>query len=154
MNNKYWLIVLVVVALSLVFVSVSGCNKGEEDSSVGVISDVAMSTAVDSSDRPINPTTVFPVDTQAFYCSFRASHFPPDSKILVQWVYVTGEVVDEVGENNIVQMNTGTLGGDGYASIAMQVSPDATDSTWPRGEYKVILSVNGEEKASVSFNVE
>jgi len=154
MNNKYRLVVLIVIALSLVVVSLVGCKKEEDSSSVGVITDVKIATAVDSSDRPIRPATVFPADTKAFYCSFKTSHFPPGSKIMVEWIYVTGEAVAEVGESNIFQVNTGTLDGDGYTSIALQIPPENPDYKWPKGEFKVVLSVNGEEKANAPFKVE
>ena len=153
MSNKSWSLVLIVIALSLVFALLAGCNQEEDTPQVGTISDVNISTAVDDHDQPIQPKTVFPSDTEAFYCSFRVSHFPPNSKILVEWIYVTGEAVDEVGENNMFQVNTGTLTGDGYTSIALEM-PDYADYAWPQGEYKVVLSVNSEEKASTTFNVE
>ena len=154
MNNKSWSVVLIVIALSLVFALLGGCSEEEDIPYVGTISDVKISTAVDDYDRPVQPKTVFPPDTEEFYCSFNISHFPAGSKMLVEWIYVTGEAVDEVGENNIFQVNTGTLSGDdGYTSVALEM-PDYPDYTWPQGDYQVVLSVDGEEKATASFNVE
>jgi len=152
-NNSYWLVVRIVIVLSLVAVSLVGCKKGEDSSSVGVISNVTMAAAVDSNDRPLSPTSLFTVDTEAFYCSLKLSHFPPDTKIRAEWVYVGGEAVAEVGENRVLQSDTGTIGGDGYTSIAFQ-RPPYPDYKWPKGDYKVVLSVGDEEKASASFKVE
>lgn len=153
MNNKYWSVVLVFIALSLVAVSFLGCKEEGDSSSAGVVTNVAISTAVDSNDQPIQPATVFPADTNAFHCSFKVAHFPPNSKILVEWIYVTGEAVEEIGENNIFQFVTGTLEGDGYTSTALEM-PDYPDYTWPKGEYKVVISVNGEEEATTTFEIE
>ena len=127
----------------------------ETSSSGGIISNVTMAAAVDSNDRPLQPTSVFPVDTKVFYCSFNLSHFPPGARISLEWIYVGGEAVKEIGENTVLQVHTGTLGGDdGYTSIALQSPPDNPDYKWPKGDYKVVLSVDGEEKASASFKVE
>ena len=128
-------------------------KEKEASSSDGTVTDVTMATALDSNNRPLRSTSVFTVDTEAFYCSFKLSHFPPGTRIKAEWVYVGGEVVGEVGENNVLQSNTGTIEGDGYTSIALK-RPPYPDYKWPKGDYKVVLSVGDEEKASASFKVE
>lgn len=121
---------------------------------VGTMSDVTIATAVDGKDRPIQPKTVFPTDTETFYCSFKVSGFPSGTRIGVEWIYVGGEAVDEVGANTVFQTNTGTLGGDeGYTSVELPM-PDYPDYKWPKGDYKVILYVEGMETASTSYKVE
>jgi hypothetical protein len=154
-NNSYWLVVRIVIALSLVVVSLVGCKKGEDSSSVGVISDVKIATAVDNDGRPLQPTSVFPIDADGFYCSFKLSHFPPGTKIKAELVYVGGEAEEEVGENNLFGVQAGTIEreGVGYTSIGFQRS-SMPDNTWPKGDYKVVLYVDDEEEASVFFKVE
>ena len=123
-------------------------------STVGSISDVTIATAVDSKDRPIHPETVFPTDTEKFYCSFKVSGFPYGTRIGVEWIYVGGEAAEEVGENTVFQQNSGTLGGDdGYTAIELPM-PDYPDYKWPKGDYKVVLYVEGVEMTSTSYKVE
>jgi len=137
-------------------------KANEASSSLGVISNVAMSAAVDSRDRPVKPTSVFPTDAKKFYCSFKLSGFSPGSRIEAEWTYVGGETGEKVPESfmfqeqtgtYVIQWQTGTVGGDeGYTSIFLE-SP-TSDYIWPKGDYKVILYGNNQEKASVFFKVE
>jgi hypothetical protein len=152
MNKNFWLLFRVVIVLILATVLVGGCGKKEASPQDGVISEVTMATAVDSNDRPLQPTDVFTADTEAFYCSLRLSHFPPGTLIKADWVYVSGEA-GGVTANTVIKTNTGTIEGDGYTSIVLQ-RPDFAGVKWPKGDYKVVLSVEGEEKASASFKVE
>jgi len=152
MNKSFWFLFRVVIVLILATVLVVGCGK-EYTPQDGVISEVTMATAVDSNDRPLQPTDVFTVDTEVFYCSLKLSHFPPGTKIKADWVYVSGEAGGGVSENTVIKTNTGTIDGDGYTSIALQ-RPSYTGVKWPKGDYKVVLSVGDEEKASASFRVE
>jgi hypothetical protein len=152
-NKNFWLLFRVVIVLILATVLVGGCGKKELSPQDGVISEVTMAAAVDSNDRPLQPTSVFTVDTEAFYCSLRLSHFPPGSQIKAEWIYVGGTEMVGVAANTVLQTNIGTPEGDGYTSIVLQ-RPDITGVKWPKGDYKVVLSVEGEEKASASFKVE
>jgi len=126
----------------------------EASSSDGTISDITIAAAVDSNDRPLQPASVFPPDTETFYCSFKVSGFSPGTVIAAEWIYVSGEAVEEVGANYVFQANTGMLGGEeGYTSIALPM-PSYPDYTWPKGNYKVVLYVDRAEKASTTFKVE
>jgi hypothetical protein len=168
MNKNFWLLFRVVIVLILATVLVGGCAKKEASPQDGVISEVTMAAAVDGNDRPLQPTDVFTVDTEAFYCSFKLSHFPPGTKIKAEWIYVAGQAVVGPSDNTVLQagqavvglsdnsvlrMNTATIDGDGYTSIALQ-RPSFSGVKWPKGDYKVVLSIEDEEKASVSFKVE
>jgi hypothetical protein len=151
-NKKFWLLFRVVIVLILATVLVAGCGKKYtvED---GVISEVTMAAAVDSEGRPIEPTDVFSGDTQAFYCSFKLSHFPPGTKIKAEWTIMAGQAAVGISNNTLLQTNNGTVEGDGYTYVVMQRS-GYTDTKWPSATYKVVLSVEGEEKATVSFKVD
>jgi hypothetical protein len=150
-NKNFWLLFRVVMVLILATVLVVGCAKKYtvEDA---VISEVTMATAVDSEDRPLQPTDVFPADTKAFYCSLRLSHFPPGTQIKAEWIYVGGAGMVGVAANTVLQRNTGTPEGDGYTYVVLQ-NPGYV-ANWPKGDYKVVFSVEDVEKASVSFKVE
>jgi hypothetical protein len=152
-NKKFWLLFRVVIVLILATVLVGGCGKKELSPQDGVISEVTMATAVDSNDRPLQPTDVFTVDTEAFYCSLRLSHFPPGTQIKAEWIYVGGAEMVGIAENTVLQANIGTVDGDGYTSVVLQ-RPSYEGVKWPKGDYKVVFSVEGEEKASASFRVE
>ncbi|MCX6009174.1 MAG: hypothetical protein NTW48_03930 [Chloroflexi bacterium] len=152
-NNSYWLVVCVTIALGLVAVLLGGCGKKEVSPQGGVISEVTMAAAVDSNDRPLQPTGVFTVDTEAFYCSLRLSHFPPGTKIKAEWIFVGGETMIGIAENTVLASYIGTPEGDGYTSVTLE-RPDLAGVKWPKGDYKVVFSVEGDEKGSASFKVE
>ena len=160
-SNSYWLVVCVIVTLGLVAVMLGGCGTSGVSPQGGVISEIKMAAAVDENDRPLQPTSVFAGDAEMIYCSLKLSDFPPGTRIKMEWVYVGGEAENESGlfsmEAGIFRTDAGTIDGDGYTSIALEL-PVAfmPDYKWPKGDYKVVLSVEGEEKerASVSFKVE
>ncbi|MBC8275040.1 MAG: hypothetical protein H8E40_08735 [Chloroflexi bacterium] len=152
-NNSCRLVVCVTIALVLVAVMLGGCGNKEGSTQGGVISEVTMAAAVDENDRPIQPTSVFTVDTEAFYCSLRLSHFPLGTGIRAEWVYMGDETAGGVAEKQVLRVNTATIEGDGYTSVSLQ-RPPYEGVKWPKGDYKVVLYVEGEETASVSFRVE
>ena len=152
-NNNCRLVLCVTIALFLVAVMLGGCGNKEGSTQGGVISEVTMAAAVDGNDRPIQPTSVFATDTEAFYCSLRLSHFPVGTQIRAEWIYVGGTELVGVAENAVLQRNIGTTEDDGYTSLVLQ-RPDFAGVKWPKGDYKVVFSVDDEEKASVSFKVE
>ncbi len=112
-----------------------------------------MATGVDSEGRPVNPTDVFSVDTKAFYCSLKLSHFPPGTEIKAEWILMAGQAAVGLSDNTTLQTNIGHPEGDGYTYIVLE-STGYAGVKWPRGEYKVVFSVGDVEKASVSFRVE
>ncbi|MCJ7655110.1 MAG: hypothetical protein MUO97_07420 [Dehalococcoidia bacterium] len=152
-NNSYRLSVLIVVALVLVSALLVGCGNKEVSTQGGVISEVKMAAAVDANDRPLQPTSVFTVDAEAFYCSLRLSHFPLGTGIRAEWVYMGDEAAGGVAEKQVLRVNTATIEGDGYTSVSLQRPPYA-GVKWPKGDYKVVLYIEDDETASVSFKVE
>lgn len=134
-----------------------GCSLWQPTSETGVISDVVMSTSVDSNGRPVNPTDVFSPDAAGLYCSFKISGFPVGAKLQVQWVYLGGDPDVEVvtGQNYIAETQTAeiTKKGSGY-TYTVYSHEGIPDYTWPKGNYKVIISVDDIEKASTTFTVQ
>ena len=145
-------ITIALTLLALLFVSCAGSQSGASDN---VVSEIAMSTAVDENGRPLNPTTVFTTEADGFYCSFKLSNFPVGSRLKAALVYVGGEAEDEVGQNYVIEVNTGSIEreGKGYTYTVFG-RPIITDYKWPKGDYKVVLSADDQEKASTYFKVE
>jgi hypothetical protein len=160
MNNickNYKLTLSITVVLILATVLVTGCIKQIASSKTGVVSDITMSTGVDSNNRPVNPTTVFATNAAGFYCSFKLSGFPVGAKLEAQWVYVGGDPASEniTGENYVVETQQATIAkeGQGYTST-VYTKPPMPDYTFPKGDYKVVITVDGLEKASTFFKVQ
>lgn len=160
MNNSsksYRLALGIAIVLLSVTVLVTGCGIKEASPSNGVITEITMSTDVDSENRPVNPTTVFPTDAAGFFCSFKVSGFPVGSNLEAQWIYVGGDPEAEVtiGKNYVVdtQKATITKKGQGYTST-VYAKPPIPDYTWPKGDYKVVINVDGQEKGSTYFKVQ
>jgi hypothetical protein len=153
MNSSYRLTTRIVIALVLASVLLVGCGTNSASQRGGVISEVTMAKAVDENDRPLQPTSVFDVDTESFYCSLRLSHFPPGTQIKAEWILVHAEEMVGIADNTVLTMSMGTVEGDGYTSVVLE-TPGFAGVKWPKGDYKVVFSVEGEEKASASFKVE
>jgi hypothetical protein len=155
-RSVFWLLVCVAISLGLMVVMLGGCENGNGSTQGGVISEVTMASALDSEERPLEPTSVFAPDAEVIYCSLKLTGFSPDTMIVAEWIYVKGEQVGigAMEENTVFQTNVGTPEGDGYTSISLQRPEDYKEVPWPKGEYKIVFSVDNEEKASVSFTVE
>jgi len=154
-NKSYPLAVRIAVALVLVAVLLVGCGQKEPSLSDGTISEVVISAAVDENGRPLDTTTVFADDADAFFCSFKISNFPVGSRLKATLVYVGGEAEDEVGQNYAIDVNTGTIEreGKGY-SYTVFVRAPIPDYKWAKGNYKIVISIDDQEKASGYFTVE
>jgi hypothetical protein len=152
-KNSYYLVVCFTVIIGLVAVILGGCGKEGGSPQSGVISDVTMAAAVDANDRPLQPTSVFTVEAEAFYCSLRLSHFPLGTEIRAEWVYLGDETAGGSAEYQVLQVNTSTIEGDGYTSLSLQRPPYA-GVRWPKGDYKVVFYIENEERTSASFRVE
>jgi len=153
----YRLALGIVIVFLLATVLVTGCSLKKASSETGVISDINMSTGVDNNSRPINPTTVFPTDAAGFYCSFKLSGFPVGAKLEAKWIYVGGDPNAEAitGKNAVIETQPATIEkeGQGYTAT-VYAGPGIPDYRWPKGDYKVVISVDGMEKASTTFKVQ
>lgn len=160
MNNSrkiYKLVISFSVVLVLLTVLVSGCIEREPSVATGVIYNVTMSKSIDPESRPVEPTTVFAVDAPAFYCSFTVYNFPVGSKLEAKWIYVGGDPNAEniTGKNFVVETQTATILKEGRGQTnTVYPKPPIPDYKWPKGDYKVVISVEGIEKASTYFKVE
>ena len=89
--------------------------------------------------------------------SFLLSGFPVGAVLEVKWIYVGGDVSTEnvTGENYVAETQTATITkeGKGY-TYTVYSSQGVPDYKWPTGEYEVVISVDGLEKATTTFRVE
>ena len=154
MDNRFWLTVGVAVILMLAAMPLVGC--AEEDGvspATGLLSEATMARGVDDNNRPVDPTGVFSTDAEGFFCSFKLTDAPPDTKIKAEWVYVGGEVEAQTGKNYTIEVLNATAEGTCYTHVVMPLPP-IPDYEWPRGDYKVILYVDDQKEVSVPFKVE
>jgi len=153
---KYGLAVSVTAILILMVAVMTGCPK--PTSETGVISDVVMSKAVDeNTSQPIDPTNVFSQNDPGFYCSFNISGFPVGAKLEVKWIYVGGDIAAEniTGENYVAETQMATITKEGQGrTYTVYSAQGVKDYQWPAGNYQVVISVDGLEKATTTFSVE
>jgi hypothetical protein len=152
---SYKLVISFSAVLVLLTFLVSGCAKPSV--ATGTITNVTMSKSIAPDSRPVDPTTVFSENATAFYCSFIVSGFPAGSHLEVQWIYEGGDPYSEniTGKNFVAETQTAVIvkEGRGYTNTAYP-KPLLPDYKWPKGDYKVVINVEGMEKASTSFKVE
>ena len=147
----------IILALAMVAVLLGGCGgNGDGNNGVGpqdgMISEITMTVAVDENGQPLYPATVFHNDTEVFFCSFKVTDAPPDTKIKGELTYVSGEAEEQIGRNYVMDEMTITVEGTRYAAVVYHHPPLPT-YRWPKGEYKVVLYVDEKEEASAPFTV-
>ena len=140
------LAVSIIVALLLLTIPLTGC-EAEVSFTTASLGEATTCHSVDKDMRPIDATDVFAVDTPEIFCSVKLSSAPADTEVKAEWVYVKGELEDM--ENYLIDAYSLTADGTRYLSFSLAI-PEAG---WPKGEYKVVLYVEGKEELSVSFAV-
>ena len=134
-----------VLALAIML-GIGGC-EGEVSVTTADFSEAKMALGVDADNRPVNPTTVFAVDTPEIFCSAKLSNAPADTEITSSWVYVSGEA-----DLTDYEIDSYTLTADGTRYVEFSLS--VPDTGWPRGNYQLVLSINGKENETLEFTVE
>ena len=143
--------------LGFVLLAVSVMNIACDNTQItkagdATITEGVMTTSVDNNSKPTGGvTTSFPIDTPAIYCSFKLKGVDKEDIIKATWIYVTGEAKDK--ENMILLETYDIVQGDDN-SYYLAFFMDRPASGWYKGEYKVVLSINNEEKLTVPFSVE
>lgn len=154
MKDSFSLIVGVAVILMLATVPLVGCAEEEEVSPpTGLLREATMARGVDNNNRPVNPTGVFSTDAEGLFCSFKITDAPPGTEIKADWVYVGGEIEEEIGKNRTIETMNAIAEGTCYTHVAKSYL-GGPDRQWPRGDYEVVLYVNGEKQVSVPFSIE
>jgi len=143
MKKSPLLIASIIIASLLLAISLTACEV-----TTASLSEATMCRSVDSDMRPIDATDTFTTDTPEIFCSVKLSSAPPDTEVKAEWIYVQGELEDT--ENFLIDDYSLTAEGTLYISFSL-TKPEAE---WPKGEYKVILYVDGKEKLNVPFTVQ
>jgi hypothetical protein len=143
MKKSPLLIASIIVVLLLLAISFTACEV-----TTASLSEATMCRSVDSDMRPIDATDIFATDIPEIFCSVKLSSAPPDTEVKAEWIYVQGEL--EGTENFLIDDYSLTAEGTLYLGFSL-TEPEAG---WPKGEYKVILYVDGKEKLSVPFTVQ
>lgn len=154
-----------VLALVGVGLLASACNAGggaapsgggsakppSSSSSNSSITDGVMTTSVDDNSKPTGGVkTTFPPDIPAIFCSFKVSGVAQEDMIKATWIYVSGG-----GEQPDTVLNeTYDIVQTAEASYYLAFYYDKPGQAWPKGDYKVVLSINNKEKLSVPFKVQ
>jgi hypothetical protein len=159
-KNKFKICILLlgfVMLLTLMTVWIAGC-AGPWASSDNVVSELVMAKNVGADSRPIEPTTVFAVNTRDLYLSFKVSNFPVGSVLKVDWIYLGGDPEAEAltGKNYLAESQTATITkkGTGYTYTTYSRPGIAGYENWPKGDYKIVISADGVEKATTFFKIE
>lgn len=147
--KKAILTVAVVTTSLLLAIPLIGCQGGVGfTATTASLSEATMAKGIDeTTNKPIDKTQVFTPDAPEFFCSAKLSNAPSDTEIKAEWIYVQGEA--EGVTDYIIEEVTVTSEGTGYIYFSL-----TNDALWPRGEYKVVLYVDGKESLSVPFTVE
>jgi len=144
MKKSPFFIASIIVVLLLLAISFTACEV-----TTASLSEATMCQSVDNDDmRPIDATDIFTTDTPEIFCSVKLSSAPPDTEVKAEWIYVQGELEDT--GNYLIDDYSVTAEGTLYLGFSL-TKPEAG---WPKGEYKVILYVDGKEKLSVPFTVQ
>jgi len=143
MKKSPFFIASIIVVLLLLAISFTACEV-----TTASLSEATMCRSVDSDMRPIDATDIFTTDTPEIFCSVKLSSAPPDTEVKAEWIYVQGELEDT--GNYLIDDYSVTAEGTLYLGFSL-TKPEAG---WPKGEYKVILYVDGKEKLSVPFTVQ
>ena len=144
-KGKLFLAVALVLVSILLVMPLVGCEASCSVTTAS-LSEATMCTGVDENEQPLDSADVFSFDIPVIFCSVKLSNAPSETVVKAEWVYVEGEagVTDYIlGEYEL------TADGTRYLSFSL-----TSDTNWPRGSYKVVLYVDGQEKLSAPFTVE
>jgi len=136
---------LVTSLLSALILLSVGC---EVSFTTAKLSEATMALGVTDDNKPVNATTVFSPDTEEIFCSVKLSNAPDHTEVTSVWVYVGGEV--EGLTNYEIDSYSTVTEGTRYINFSL---PRAADTGFPKGDYKIVLYVDGKESVALPFTV-
>ncbi len=149
MTVKQWLVLIVILAVlgGIVVYGAFGLFGGSGSPEVS-LSQPTMSRHVNKTTaQPTEPTDNFTPNTPEIYCSVYLSKAPPDTKVKAEWIYIGGEGSDTA--NQVLNETEGEFNGPRYLSFSL-----TNDTPWSKGQYEVVLYLNGQEQLRVPFTVQ
>jgi hypothetical protein len=146
--KKFVIVTVAVIVTSLLLaLPLTGC-EGEVSFTTASLSEAAMCQSVDENKLPIDATDAFTTDTPEIFCSVKLSHAPSDTAIKAEWIYIEGELEDV--SNYLIDEWSTTTDGTRYISVSITRPYNG----WPRGDYKIVLYIDGKEELSTPFTVQ
>ncbi len=148
MTWKQWLILVVALCILGGFAAIRMVgDEGSSTSPVASLSEPTMTRSINKTTaEPMEPTDVFTPDTPVIYFTVKLSGARPDTEVKARWIYVRGEAAMT---NHLLNETSGIFGGTRYLSFSLTY-----DTDWPKGEYEVVLYLDGKEKLTVPFFVQ
>jgi hypothetical protein len=153
MNGKrLWVTAISILALTVILLV--GCTgevslPGASPSTSTSLTKATICQSVNpQTGEPVEPTTSFATDTAEIFCSAKLATAPSGTEIKAEWIFVKGETGDTV-DYLIDTWNT-TFEGSGYISFSIT----RPEGNWPKGDYKVVLYLDGKEVTSALFKVQ
>ncbi len=111
--------------------------------------EATMTTGVDSKNRPVDYTTVFPPDASGIYCSVYIANLPAGATERSEWYYLHGTGLNL--SNHLYSWHeAAVVGGSGY--VWFRLNPPES-GLFPEGEYAFVLYVDGVELVRLPFRV-
>jgi len=137
---------LVISLLSALILLSVGC-EGEVSFTTAKLSEATMALGVTDDNKPVNATKVFSPDTEEIFCSVKLSNAPSDTQVTSVWIYVGGEEEDltnyEIDNYSVITEGTR------YINFSLPRG----DNAFPKGDYKLVLYVDGKESVALPFTV-
>lgn len=142
------IVVICIVLMSCVILT--GCSRNDNSAGTSsndevcpdtlvTVDEVAFSSAIDESGRPVDSSTVFPADTQEIFGTFMV----PDiccSIVVIHWFY----------QDDLIHEWQGVGPGTG---IPLNSSITKPADGFDLGNYRVVLYINVREVTTASFTV-
>lgn len=113
------------------------------------IEEATMASSVDENQRPVDKTDTFTMDDEVIYCCVKVSNVQKETSISARWILVEGDLEGkgdmEIGAHEAI------ISEPTYVSFGLNQQQAIM---FPRGSYKVILSVDDKESMTIPFAVE
>jgi hypothetical protein len=146
---------LFTILLLTAFTVAAGCDSPNQSSAFSpiqsksrLIAGATMTLAIDETTlSPTKITGTFKTDAPVIYCSAVIMNAPVNTFFVAQMVLVKGEG----GQENI-KLGRTSCEADGSRLLSFSWIKPA--SGWMKGEYKIVISVDGVDDVSVPFKVE
>ena len=147
-KKRFLLAAIAVLTVGLLALPLMSCSA-EVSFTTAKLSEATMAKGVDETTlKPVEKTDTFSTDTPEIFLSAKFSNAPSETEIASEWIYVEGEIADL--KDYLIDTVSVEVSGTDYLYFSMPVP----DQGWPRGQYQVVLYIDGEEAETVSFTVE